>query len=273
MRQPIRTIGLFEGIGGFCRAAELIGGFEWVESVELDNDAVQVLRDNFTHHIYHGDIRDYHPQPGAADLYTIGFPCDNTSNAGDRTGLLGDKSGLWLEALRCVVEGLPKFAIIEQPEGIIHRGLRGILGGLRMAGYQWEDPILLPSASVGATQRRTRLFTIAYLNSLGWENFPTGWNDQVRSHCEEVRANYRFPTIERRGDGSHLWIPDELDEVPFGVEPRTQSGRLQSRILYGRTVIPQQAAIALQRVKYLWETMDRPQENHSQTWDTVSLLR
>jgi DNA (cytosine-5)-methyltransferase 1 len=206
MSRRIRTIGLFEGVGGFCRSASLIGGFEWVESVEIDPDAVQVLRANFDHDIFHGDIRDYHPSPGDADLYCIGFPCDNTSNAGDRTGILGEKSGLWLEALRCIAEGLPKFVVIEQPEGIIHRGLRGILGGLRMAGYSWENPLLVPSACIGATQRRTRLFTIAYLDGLGWEDRATGWDDQVRSHCQEIRDNSRFPIIERGSNGCNLRI-------------------------------------------------------------------
>ncbi|MBW4674723.1 MAG: DNA cytosine methyltransferase [Desmonostoc geniculatum HA4340-LM1] len=250
MRQAIRAIGLFEGIGGFCRAAQLVGGFEWVESVEIDDDAAQVLRDNFGHHIHHGDIRDYHPTPGAADLYTIGFPCNNTSNAGDRTGLLGEKSGLWLEALRCIVEGLPQFVVIEQPEGILHRGLRAILGGLRMAGYAWDDPILLQAEEIGACQHRTRVFVVAYLNSLQWQNFPSVWLDQVRSHCQEARADIRFPIIEHRDDGCNLRIPPELDGVPIGVEEREQRGRLQSRFVYGRTVIPQQAAIALRRVKY-----------------------
>ncbi|MFN6460801.1 MAG: DNA cytosine methyltransferase [Nostoc sp. DedVER02] len=251
MRQAIKTIGLFEGIGGFCRAAELVGGFEWIESVDNNPDACNVLRDNFSHRVIERDIRNYHPAPGAADLYTIGFPCDNTSSAGDRTGILGSESGLWLEALRCIVEGLPQFVLIEQPEGILYRGLRAVLGGLRMAGYAWEDPLLLQAEEIGACQHRTRLFVVAYLNSLQWENFPSGWIDQVRSHCQEARANIQFPVIEHRDDGCNLRIPPELDSVPIGVEEREQRGRLHCRFLYGRTVIPQQAAIALSRVKYL----------------------
>ncbi|QSJ14150.1 DNA cytosine methyltransferase [Nostoc sp. UHCC 0702] len=76
--EPIRTIGLFDGIGGFPRAAELVGGFEWVESIDNNPDACNVLRDNFTHRVVECDIRDYHPTPGAADCYTISFPCNNT---------------------------------------------------------------------------------------------------------------------------------------------------------------------------------------------------
>ncbi|WP_071599842.1 DNA cytosine methyltransferase [Mastigocladopsis repens] len=76
--QPIRTIGLFEGIGGFTRASELVGGFQWVESVEIDGDAQRVLRSHYSHPI-HSDIRDYHPQRSAADCIVGGFPCTNTS--------------------------------------------------------------------------------------------------------------------------------------------------------------------------------------------------
>jgi DNA (cytosine-5)-methyltransferase 1 len=125
---------LFGGIGGFSLAARRIGGITTTQYVDLNPDAQTVYRSHFPNVPIWGDIRTYHAQRGEFDLITCGFPCTGTSAAGKRTGLQHPQSALWREGIRILIEGRPRFFVIEQPYGVLRRGLRAILGGLRMAG-------------------------------------------------------------------------------------------------------------------------------------------
>lgn len=71
-------------------------------------------------------------------------------DAGNGTGLDHPESSLWFQALRCIADGRPDFAIIENPAGVISRGLRAVLGGLRMVKYCWDDPQIISAEEFGA---------------------------------------------------------------------------------------------------------------------------
>lgn len=253
--RPLREISLFSGIGGFSLAARHTGAIETIQHVEIDRHAQRVLKDNFPQVPVHDDIRTYHPPLRAADLYTIGFSCTNTSAAGDRTGLAGAASNIWFEALRCIVEGQPPFIVIENPPGLIDRGLRAVLGGLRMAGYRWEDPTLLSAAMLGAPHLRERLFIIAYLDSLRWCDRPTSWAEQIRSLAQEKWDCQAWPQFIAADDGVTLRLSPQLGAPPVTV-PVGSKGRLLSRILYGRSVVPAVAEIPLRRVLELARCVD-----------------
>ena len=55
----LRHCGLFEGIGGFTKAAEQVGGIQTTQFVEINPDAQTILRDHFPHIPIHDDIRTY----------------------------------------------------------------------------------------------------------------------------------------------------------------------------------------------------------------------
>ncbi len=55
---------------------------------------------------------------------------------------------------------------MEQPEGFIQRGLRAVLGGLRMAGYKFDPPLLLSATQLGAMHKRKRLFIVSYSDTV-----------------------------------------------------------------------------------------------------------
>lgn len=160
-RGKLRHLDLFSGCGGFTLAAKRSGGkVETTQFVELDPDCHTILKDHWPYIPIAKDIRDYHCQPGDFDLITAGFPCTGTSNAGTRTGLNHPESALFREVLRIIAECQPRFSIIEQPLGVIDRGLRAMLGGLRMVGYQSELEVI-SAAELGAGHCRQRLFIIS----------------------------------------------------------------------------------------------------------------
>lgn len=198
---------LFSGIGGFSQAARLVGGIQTTQFVEIERDAQATLRSHFPAVPIHADIRDYQPRPGEFDLYTIGFFCTGTSNAGARTGLDHPESAMWREGLRCICLGKPRFIVVEQPEGFIQRGLRAVLGGLRMAGYQWDAPQIISAAEVGAMHQRNRIFIVSYSDQLQFKEQPTSWDDQVREMVERQRADSRWLTVERSRDRASSGIP------------------------------------------------------------------
>ena len=238
----------FAGCGGFAKAS-LDAGIETNRFIEIDQDAQATLRANFPKVPIWGDIKTYHPTPGQANLYTIGFPCSGTSIAGSRTGLAHVESALWFQALRCICEGQPQFIIIENPEGLINRGLRAVLGGLRMAGYAFDHPQIISAAELGAAHQRNRVFIVSYSKRIKFKEKPTCWSDQIRDMVEEQRTKARWLLFERSGNGITPRFPTGLDTV-LNV-PRGSTGRIRSRFLFGRTVTPPQAAIPLARVRYL----------------------
>ncbi len=251
----MQAISLFTGIGGFEIAFDQVFGDKGkvIQMVEIDPDAQAVLKSHFPHIPIHPDICTYYPLINwnyTDGLLFGGSPCDGTSCAGDRTGLKHPKSSLWFEMLRVIATIRPRFVLVENPTGLINRGLRAVLGGFRMAGYSTEAEII-SAAVVGAPHQRERLFVIAYPNSWSQEaRQPPSWSSQVGSQVETVRVNSCFPVFKQRDDGVAYGFPAGLDSVPTSV-PLRQPGRIRSRYLYGRSVVPACAAVAFSRIKFL----------------------
>ena len=254
----LRMLELFAGIGGATVAGDRLGILT-TQFVEINPDAQLILRAHFPNILIHDDIKTYHPSPGAFDLIWNSFPCTGTTDAGSKQGLSHPASSLWREGIRCLIEAQPKFCVIEQPSGIVRRGLRTILGGLTMAGYASEVGFVQANW-LGAGHQRRRVFIISYSNE--WadqlQNAPC-WSDQMRELVEKERANSDWLSVRKKSDGSNDGLSvrlvrgtesQELEQKDY-LEPSKTPGRIRSRYLAGRTVTPPQAAIALRRVLYL----------------------
>ena len=99
------TLGsLFSGSGGFELAAAICGIKPvWASEIEPYPIAVTKARLPFVKHF--GDvskISGYELEP--ADIITFGSPCQDLSVAGKRAGLGGERSGLFMEAVRIIKE-------------------------------------------------------------------------------------------------------------------------------------------------------------------------
>ena len=166
----LKCVDLFAGIGAWELAGRLVNAnsqikLETIEFVENNPYSQQVLRTHFPGIPIHSDIIDYVPIKQRADVFTVSFPCRGTSRAGKKTGLIHVESSLWFEALRCIIIGRPSFVVLEQPAGVIDRGLRTIIAGFRLANYQTEIEVISAS-ECGAPHERQRVFVIAYLHNL-----------------------------------------------------------------------------------------------------------
>ena len=199
---------LFAGIGGLDLGFER-EGFECLFQVEIDDYAMAILKKRWPQVLKQRDI----VKCNGADLPTVngivgGFPCQDISIAGKGEGLDGERSGLFFEAIRLVVELQPEFVVLENVAALLFRGLDRVLGTLAEIGFdaEWH---CIPAAYVGAPHIRDRVFVLAY----------------AKRTRERRKANTREPV---KPDEVRLRVEKRRDET--GVYSYTEgNGREQGQ--------------------------------------------
>lgn len=115
---------LFDGSGGFPLAG-VPYGIEPVSASEIEPYPIAVTRSRFPDMVHLGDISTINgAEIEPVDIITFGSPCQDLSIAGKRAGLAGERSGLFMEAIRIIKEmrgktngRYPTFAIWENVAG------------------------------------------------------------------------------------------------------------------------------------------------------------
>lgn len=265
----MKCIDFFAGIGAWELAINLVSPiseikFETIKFIEINRQAQRVLRSHFPKIPIHSDVRSYLPRKNEADVFLISFPCTGTSIAGKKNGLRHEDSELWFEALRCIIIGRPSFVVIEQPKGVIYRGLRTIIAGLKLAGYQTEIEIFSAS-EFGAPHERQRVFIIAYADDLcvRESKYYCCWSEQIGEHIAIAKSFVSHPETQSRSmrldDGIPIWLGGinfdgwwKFNKSPLnsGIGLRTY-GRRESVSLYGKSIVPQCATLPLMRIQFL----------------------
>lgn len=182
----MRIGSLFTGYGGLDMAASDVFGADVAWHCESDPDASRILAHAWPHVPNLGDISlaDF-TRAAPVQVTTGGFPCQDISLAGPRTGLAaGTRSGLWSHMLRAVETLQPQWVVIENVPGILSsaadshmescswclgdgddqpslRALGAVLGDLADCGFDAEW-ICVPASDVGAPHRRRRVFILAW---------------------------------------------------------------------------------------------------------------
>lgn len=156
----MRVLEQFAGIGGFGLGLQRTG-MTVVRQIERDPDCQAVLRRNFPGVRLDGDVTQVEYEEGEADVITSGFPCQDVSQMGPRTGLAGARSGLFWETMRAVRVVRPLYVLLENVAALLRRGMGTVLGSLAESGYdaEWD---CIPAAHVGAPHLRDRLWCLAY---------------------------------------------------------------------------------------------------------------
>jgi DNA (cytosine-5)-methyltransferase 1 len=267
VNKTINAISLFSGIGSFEFAAKLVFEDSYVtqQFVEINKYAQTVLKTHFPSVPIHSDITTYNPpKPGSLGDTTVivgGFPCKSTSNGGKRTGIAGSESILWWEMYRVIVEFRPRFVIIENPIGLVHRGLRTILGALRMVGYSTEVE-MFTIAQFGAPHRRERIFIIAYFNDLRQRRQFEPWANNARNDIERTKAIITRSQVEPQicsvvsrvsPELSGLYLDGwwKMNPPPDIGVAKGLKGRREAVSLVGRSICLPQAIATLLRLKFL----------------------
>ena len=112
------TLGsLFDGVGGWQLAARR-AGLVPLWSSEIDEFCMSVTRRHFPDTIQLGDINGIDDAPHV-DIITAGSPCQDLSIAGKRSGINGERSGLFFRAVEIVRRIRPAFFVWENVPGVI----------------------------------------------------------------------------------------------------------------------------------------------------------
>jgi len=181
---------LFDGIAGFPYSASKFG-IKAVWASEIEPFPIKVSSHHFPNMKHLGDITKINgAEIEPVDIITFGSPCQDLSVAGKRAGLDGERSGLFLEAIRIIREmrdatngKYPRFAVWENVPGAFSsnggQDFRAVLeaftdtpipmpisGGWADAGVVRTDRIdiawrVLDAQYWGVPQRRRRIFLVA----------------------------------------------------------------------------------------------------------------
>lgn len=186
------TLGsLFDGIGGFPLAAQRCG-IKTVWASEIEPNCIEITKRHFPRVQHLGDITKINGgKIPPVDIISFGSPCQDLSTAGKQIGINGERSGLFLDAIRIIYEmrratngRYPTFIVWENVSGAFssNKGndfrivlekitnshipmpksgrwatagmVRGCKGGASVA---WR---LLDSQFWGVPQRRKRIFLV-----------------------------------------------------------------------------------------------------------------
>jgi DNA (cytosine-5)-methyltransferase 1 len=162
---PVRTIGLFAGIGGLELGFEK-AGFETALMAESDPLCQAVLKQRFPKTKIVGDVADIRCLP-PTDVLVAGFPCQPYSQVGLTKGLI---AGAWhLDQIFRLLDSSrkpPPHIVLENVPFIVHldrgQALKIVLEQLELRGYRWAYRII-DTAAFGLPQRRRRWFLVASL--------------------------------------------------------------------------------------------------------------
>ena len=100
----MKLMSLFDGSGGFPLAGALSGIIPVMAS-EVEPYPIAVTRSRFPEMKHIGDVSKINgAEIEPVDVITFGSPCQDLSVAGKRAGLDGERSGLFMEAIRIVKE-------------------------------------------------------------------------------------------------------------------------------------------------------------------------
>jgi DNA (cytosine-5)-methyltransferase 1 len=242
------TVGdLFSGIGGFALGLERAGMYtRWF--AEVDPYASAVLRKHWPDIPNHGNVRSIRGNSvERVDVLCGGFPCQDISNAGQRAGIDGERSGLWSEYARIVGELRPRYVIVENVAALLGRGLERVLGDLAALGYdaEWH---CIPASAVGAPHGRDRVWIVAYPDRSGWQArdrdvSPSRHGDTVAAGDSDVgnagcKRRQQVTGCARGDEATHEGWPTQHNHEPASAgkgmghpdEPRLQGlGQLLER--------------------------------------------
>lgn len=250
MRDPLRYLSTFSGVGGFDEAFRRVGA-QCEGVVEIDPACQSVLRAKFPGVRIYNDVREVGiktHERGTIDALVGGFPCQDVSVAGKRAGLAGERSGLFYEFARIADELEPYWVEIENVPGLLnsHDGkdfaiiigwLTGVVpkvprDGWKSAGFAWGRPEryrvawrVLDSQFFHLAQRRQRVFIIGSLGDgrcaevlFESESLP-GNPAKSRKEGKRIAAPVTSSSPSRRNGGSR---PTDGTFV-YGMNPRKTS--------------------------------------------------
>ena len=161
--RKVAVAGLFAGIGGFEHAFSQ-ADFETNILVEIDPAARAVLQARFPNVEIRSDVCDLSSLPSNTTVVTAGFPCQNLSMAGDKSGISGSKSSVVEKLFDLISASDDLTVVIENVYFMLQldsgRAMEWLVRRFERLGYHWAYRVL-DTFGFGLPQRRRRVYMLA----------------------------------------------------------------------------------------------------------------
>jgi DNA (cytosine-5)-methyltransferase 1 len=183
----MKVLSLFSGVGGFDVGLEN-AGMQTVFQCEWDKHANTILNKHWPHVPKWEDVstltgKHIVTHAPVIDVVAWGSPCQDLSVAGKRSGLEGERSGLFHEGIRIIKElrketngQYPRISIWENVVGALNSNGGAdfgiIINEMAEAGAMVIEWAVLDAQYFGVPQRRRRVFVIAIFDSVLAERCP-----------------------------------------------------------------------------------------------------
>ena len=193
MKQKIKIIELFSGIGGFSKGLEQ-AGFEIEKHYfsEIDKHAIANYKYNYPNAKHIGSVVDIRPRDFRdIDIITFGSPCQDFSLAGKRKGLEGERSSLIEYAIRLVTDIRPSVFIWENVKGAFSSNSGADFWAILQAfanigNYRLEWQLL--NTKWFLPQNRERIYLIGHLADRSEPGvFPITENDKIYNEGRQIK--------------------------------------------------------------------------------------
>ena len=155
--------GLFAGIGGF-ELAFADAGLETTLVADIDPEARAVLNTRFPDTQVCGDIAAINSLPSDVTIATAGFPCQNLSMAGDKSGIKGTKSRVIEKMFDLIKESQVQTVVVENVYFMLQldsgNAMSWLTAQFSSLGYSWAYRVL-NTIHFGLPHRRRRVYLVA----------------------------------------------------------------------------------------------------------------
>lgn len=157
----------------------------YLKTLPLKQRQKEILKEEYRNGEYYADDIERLGNSPRADIWCFGFPCQDISVAGRRSGLAGARSGLFYTIIAQIKskkkEDKPKILFIENVKNLLSVSdgwdFADVLSELDEAGYDVEWQVL-NSKHFGVPQNRERIFIIGHLRGRsGQKVFPVNGTD------------------------------------------------------------------------------------------------
>ncbi|PZU87744.1 MAG: DNA methyltransferase [Shinella sp.] len=182
----MRALDLFSAAAGGWSLGLHRAGFVTIAACEIVKWRRILYAENNPHVRLYDDIRDLTAARlvsdlgGLPDIIVGSPPCQDISSANTKgKGVEGERSGLYLEAVRLVGDCRPRWFAFENSANLRTRGADRVLGELEALGYATE-PCVVGASDVGANHIRKRSWLIGYDPEQLANTHGLGWNERRR---------------------------------------------------------------------------------------------
>ena len=211
MKEKMKILDLFSGIGGFSLGLESTGHFETTAFCEIDKFCKLILNKHWEGKKIYDDVKTISKKQfeedgiELPDIITGGFPCQPFSVAGKQQGT-SDSRHLWPEMFRIIKDFSPRWVIGENVKGLtnIQDGMvfETVCTDLESEGYEVQ-PFIIPAAGVQAPHRRERIWIVAHAKRFNERKSIRG-SDETQSRIQEEHRQNDSATRESSRTGS-VW--------------------------------------------------------------------